>query len=202
MASLSDMAAQRYHVLKEMADCYTELGQYPQAGKTYKQAIEFRPDLHDAWLGLGLLAVQANQLAVAKDALHRVLEIKDDCPQACAALAVTYQKDQDYNAAFDMYLRALELDPDNMLALLGLFQTSAKLGSFAKIIYYLELYLDTHEDDASVLFCLATLYGKEGRYEKARDLLRRVVKIQPDKQEARQLLAKVESMLQPAGVSS
>jgi tetratricopeptide (TPR) repeat protein len=201
MANLTEMAAQRYHVLKDMADCYTELGRYEDAGRTYKQAIESRPDLHDAWLGLGLLAVQANQLAVATDALHKALEIKDDCAQACAGLAVTYQKTQDYNAAFDMYLRALELDPDNMLALLGLFQTSVKLGSFAKIIYYLELYLDGHEDDSSVLFCLATLYGKEGRYEKARDLLRRVVRLDPKKAEAAQMLRKVEGMIQAVEVA-
>lgn len=202
MATLGQMSEQRYYALKELADCYVEMQRYPEAGKTYKEAIELRPDMYEAWLGLGLLAVQANQLSVAEDALNRVLEIDPDCAQACAALAVTHQKGENHNAAFDMYLRALELDADNMLALLGLFQTSVKLGSFAKIIYYLELYLDCHEDDASVLFCLATLYGKEGRYEKARDLLRRVVAIEPGKAEAVALLSKLDNMLDPAEVAS
>lgn len=197
--TMVEISEQKYFTLIELADCYANLGRYAEAGPTYERAIQLRPDKHEAYLALGQLAVQANQLEVAAAALRRCCEIKPDCAEALAARAVLHQKRQEYPAAFDMYLRSLEIDADNLLALLGLFQTSVKMGSFGKIIQYLELYLDTHPDDTSVLFCLATLYGKEGKYEDSRDLLRRLLRIEPDKAEAVELLAKLDGLLQPSG---
>ena len=81
------------------------------------------------------------------------------------------QKKNDYEKAFEMYLKSLELDTDNLTALLGLFQTSCQMGSFAKVIYYLEVYLDMHPDDCSVMFSLAALYVKENRFEQSRKTL-------------------------------
>ena len=94
-----------------------------------------------------------------------------------------------------MYLRCLELDTDNLIALLGLFQTSCQMGTFCKIIHYLQVYLDRHPSDASVLFCLASLYVKEGDLESARRTLNAVLEIDPDKSEALSLLAEVQEQL-------
>jgi tetratricopeptide (TPR) repeat protein len=142
-------------------------------------------------LAAGALALRQGRLDRAAGSFRKALAILPDCGEAYAGLAMTYQQSRDFPAAIEMYLKCLERDGDNLAALLGLFQASCRMGSFARIIHYLQLYLAGHPDDASVLFCLAALHAREGRLELAEAGLRQVLALAPDKAEAAELLAKV-----------
>jgi cytochrome c-type biogenesis protein CcmH/NrfG len=77
------------------------------------------------------------------------------------------------------------------------------MGSFARVIYYLEVYLTMHPDDSSVMFSLAALYMKEDNFAKSRDVLLNIIELYPDNKEAANLLEEVEhnlAHLKPAGV--
>ena len=102
---------------------------------------------------------------------------------------------QNYSAAFDYYLKSLELDQNNLSSLLGLFQTSCQMGTFAKVIYYLEMYLCMHPGDVSVMFCLATLYMKESLLDKCRDALLNILVFEPDHSDAADLLEEVDHQM-------
>ena len=115
--------------------------------------------------------------------------------QAWAGLAMVAQRQGQLKHAFNLYLKSLELDTDNLGALLGLFQTSCQMGSFAELIHYLELYLQTHTADVSVMFSLASLYMKEGQFIKCHQLLAQVVQLEPDNQDAANLLEELEHSL-------
>jgi cytochrome c-type biogenesis protein CcmH/NrfG len=167
---------QRFDVLKELGDCYAALGRFPQAEECYVQAARLAPEQASPFVALGIVAVQQARLAYG-------------------GLAMVRQRGGDYAGAFDMHLRCLELDGDNLVALLGLFQTSCQMGTFAKVIYFLEVYLQRHPGDVSVLFCLAALYAREGRLENARQSLLGVLALSPDKPEAEDLLRQVEEQL-------
>jgi len=69
------------------------------------------------------------------------------------------------------------------------------MGSFAKIIHYLEIYLKMHADDTAVMFSLATLYIKEDRFEEARSILLKLVSIAPHNRDAENLLEELEQSL-------
>jgi hypothetical protein len=69
------------------------------------------------------------------------------------------------------------------------------MGTFGKIIHFLEVYLDRHPGDTSVLFCLASLYVKEDDLRRARELLLDVLALEPGKPEAAELLHDVEARL-------
>jgi tetratricopeptide (TPR) repeat protein len=118
-----------------------------------------------------------------------------NCAKAYAGLAMVYQQKQNYQQAFELYMKCLEIDGDNITALLGLFQTSCQIGSFAKIIYYLQAYLDTHPRDTAVMFCLAALYIKEGRLLQSQKILRGILALDQANQEAANLLEEVEHLL-------
>ena len=94
-----------------------------------------------------------------------------------------------------MYLKSLELDTDNLTALLGLFQTSCQMGSFDKVTRYLKTYLDMHPGDTSVMFSLAALYMKDGRLEKSKKTLLDVLTLDPDNKDAVNLLEEAEHNL-------
>jgi tetratricopeptide (TPR) repeat protein len=102
------------------------------------------------------------------------------------------QQSGDYKRAFDMFLKSLETDTNNMISLLGLFQTSCQMGSFEKVTYYLQTYLNMHPGDVSVMYPLAALYMKDGKLEDSRKVLLDILTLDSNNKDAANLLEEVE----------
>ncbi|MBN1796318.1 MAG: tetratricopeptide repeat protein [Sedimentisphaerales bacterium] len=183
---------QHYEVLKELGDCYTSTGEYEQAKKCYEKASILGPDEAGPYVGLGVIAFQNELLDDADIAFRVACRLDRNCAEGFSGQAMVAQKKGELEKAFEMYLKCLELDVDNLTALLGLFQVSCRMGSFAKVIHYLEVYLQMHPGDASVMFSLAALYMKDGRLEESRDFLRDILALEPENKEASNLLEEVE----------
>jgi len=164
-------STQHYEVLQELGDCYTSVGNYTQAQQCYEKAAVLSPDEAGPYVGLGVVALQKNLLDDAEIAFRVACRLDANCAKAYAGLAMVAQQRADYKQAFEMYLKSLELDTDNLIALLGLFQTSCQMGSFSKVIHYLETYLNMHPGDTSVMFPLAALYMKDGKLEESKKIL-------------------------------
>ncbi len=186
---------QCYEALQELGDRYTMVENYTQAQKCYEKAASLSPDEPQPYVGLGVVAFQKNLLDDAEIAFRVACRLDSDCSKAYAGLAMIAQERADYEKAFEMYLKCLELDTDNLTALLGLFQTSCQMGSFAKVIHYLELYLSTHPHDSSVMFSLAALYVKEGRFEQSRKILLDILTLDSGNEDAANLLEEVDHNL-------
>jgi tetratricopeptide (TPR) repeat protein len=142
-----------------------------------------------------VVALQKGLLEDAEIAFRVACRLDAECSKAYAGLAMVAQERGDFQRAFDSYLKCLELDTDNLTALLGLFQTSCRMGSFGKVIHYLEVYLDMHPGDGSVMFSLAALYVKENRLEQAGALLADLLALNPGNEDAANLLEEVEHSL-------
>lgn len=186
---------QHYDVLQELGDCYASIGNYEQAQQYYEKAALIAPDEPRPYVGLAVVALQQNLLDDAEIAFRVACRLDPACAKAYAGLAMIAQQRGDYKPAFDMYLKSLEIDTDNLTALLGLFQTSCQMNSFEKVIHYLEVYLDMHPGDTSVMFTLAALHMKEGRLEQARKILSDILTLDPANKDAANLLEEVEHSL-------
>jgi len=186
---------QHYEVLREMGDCYTSVGDYNQAQRCYEKAASLGPDEPGPYVGLGVAALQKDQLDDAEIAFRVACRLDANCAKAYAGLAMVAQQRHEHPQAFDFYMKSLELDTDNISALLGLFQVSCEMGSFAKVIYYLEVYLQMHPGDTSVLFALAALYLKDSRPEQAKNTLLNLLALEPANHDAVNLLEEVEHNL-------
>jgi len=189
---------QHYEVLQEMGDCYTSIGDYARAQRYYEKAASLGPDEPGPYVGLGVVALQKNLLDDAEIAFRVACRLRPDCAKAYAGLAMVFQQKKDYQQAFELYMKSLELDSDNITALLGLFQTSCQMGTFAKIIYYLEVYLNMHPGDTAVSFSLAALYTRDGRLEQSKKILLDILALDPANQDAANLLEEVEHNLTQA----
>jgi len=185
-------STQHYEVLMELADCLVSVGKYDQAQQHYEKAAVLTPDAAGPYVGLGVIALQKSALDDADIAFRVACRLDPGCAKAYAGQAMVEQQRTRYIEAFKMYLKCLEIESDNLTALLGLFQTSCQMGSFEKIIHYLQVYLDMHPGDASVMFALAALYMKDGRLAESREILRDVLVLQPGHKEAENLLEEVE----------
>ncbi len=186
---------QHYEVLRELGDCYTSVGDYSQAQSCYEKAASLGPDEPGPYIGLGVAALQCDKLDDAEIAFRVACRLDPQCAKAYTGLAMVTQQRRDFPQAFDLYMKALELDTDNITALLGLFQVSCEMGSFAKVTRYLEIYLEMHPGDTSVMFAVAALYLKDGRPEASGTMLRSLLALVPDHGDAAKLLEEVEHTL-------
>ena len=180
-----------YEKLQELGNCHLAMAELSKAKWCFSRAAVLAPDRADPLVGLANVSFQLGRHEEAYRQFLRALEFDSRCAGACAGLAMIYQERMDCRQAFDMYLRALDIEPDNLLALLGLFQMSRRMGTFKQIIHYLEVYRQGHPDDSAVLFCLASLYVQENCLLRARELLLEVLDLEPGKPEANALLAQV-----------
>lgn len=190
---------QHYEVLRELGDCYTSVGNYGQAHRCYEKAAALGPDEPGPYVGLGVAALQMGKLEDAEIAFRVACRLDTRCAKAYAGLAMVAQQRREYPQSFDLYMKSLELDTDNITALLGLFQVSCEMGSFAKVIYYLEVYLQMHPGDVSVMFALSALYLKDGRTGQAKGMLQNLLALDPANQDAANLLEEVEHTLAGVG---
>ena len=185
-------STQHYEILQELGDCYCSMGDYGKARKYYENAAILEPDEAAPYVGLGVVALQDNQLEDATAAFKVACRLDNTCAKAYSGLGMVAQQNNDYRYAFDMYLKSLELDSENLIALLGLFQTSCQMGSFEKVTYYLEMYLDMHPGDTSVMYPLAALYMKDGKIEDSQNTLRDILTLDPKNKDAANLLEEIE----------
>ena len=185
----------RYAALKELGDCHAAVGDTAAARQCYQDACSLAPEETGAYVGLGVLAVQDDRLEEARRSFDIARHLDPECAEAYEGLATVHRRTQNFPGAFEMYLKCLELDTNNLMALLGLFQTSCQMGTFSKITYYLETFLEQHPNDTAVLFCLATLYARDGRLRPASKALRTLLDLEPNKIEAAKLLAQVTNSL-------
>lgn len=190
-------AIQSFEVLQEQGDRYTSVGDYTQAQQCYGKAASLSPDSPSPYVGLGVVAFQKDLLDDAEISFRVACRLDPGCSRAYAGMAMIAQERADYEKAFEMYLKCLELDTDNLGALLGLFQTSCQMGSFAKVIHYLKLYLSIHPKDNSVKFTLAALYVKEGNFQQSRIMLLDILTSDPGNDDAANLLEEVDRNLRP-----
>jgi tetratricopeptide (TPR) repeat protein len=185
-------STQHYEVLMELADCLANVGKYDEAHRRYEEAALLFPDAAGPYVGLGVIALQASKLEDAEIAFRVACRLDQKCAKAYAGQAMIEQQRKHYSKAFKMYLKCLELESDNLTALLGLFQASCQMGSFEEIIHYLQVYLDMHPGDTSVMFALSALYMKDGRLTESRKVLKDILVLQPEHKDAANLLEEVE----------
>jgi len=188
-------STQHYEVLQELGDCYTSVGNYVQAQRCYEKAASLGPDEPAPYVGLGVVALQKNLLDDAEIAFRVACRLDANCAKAYAGLGMVAQQREDHKQAFEMYLKCLDLDNDNLTALLGLFQTSCQMGSFAQIIHYLKVYLNMHPGDTSVMFTLAALYMRDGQLGRAKEILLDILTLDENHEDAANLLEEVEHNL-------
>lgn len=180
-----------YQTLQELGSRLLSVDEDDKARECFEKAAVIDADQADPYVGIGTVALKKHMVDEAHLAFRVACRLNPACSRAYEGLALVYQKRCDFENSFSMYLKCLELDTNNLSALLGLFQASSQMGSFAKIIYYLEQYLKMHQDDSSVMFSLATLYMKENQPKKAESMLLRTLAIAPDNKDAVNLLEEI-----------
>ena len=158
--------------------------EYEQAIASYDQALEFKPDKHEAWTNRGIALVNLGRYEEAIASYDRALEFKPDLHQAWHNRGNALDNLGRYEEAIASYDRALEIKPDKHEAWYNRGNALGNLGRYEEAIasydQALEIKPDYHEAWNNRGIALANL----GRFEEAIASYDQALEIKPDYHEA------------------
>lgn len=174
---------------KALAQCSYNLDEYEMCLDYVSSAEKFMrgdPELSNlaafSYIGLG-------NLDEAYSLFSTVLELYPNDPSARFGLAELDIAKGRIPSATDFYLDALKRSPENRKALLSLALVYGEMGNYDMAEEYIQKALQYHSQDPQVHFYSAWLQAKEGKLEEAEGRVRAALKIDPEYDEALELLS-------------
>lgn len=141
--------------LRRHADACIDCGDLILARRFYLKAMELVGNSQSwAHIGLGLIALQMNDLDEAEMAFVLANQCEGNSVEAYCGLAKVYQLRGRFRDAASAYCTALEIEHDHLPAIIGLFRQCRKTGDFNSIINCLEGYVQRHPDNLQMRSCL------------------------------------------------
>ena len=150
--------------------------------KHFKKAIKIKPDYTPAINSLGTAYMAKKDW---DSAIVCFKEIVDDVLYATPHYPLTnlgwaYYNKQEYELAEKYYRKALDLEPNFIIALRGLGQNYIAMGRAADAVAMLEKAVKNYPLSAESYFYLAEAYSLSHEYKKAISAYNKVVELAPD----------------------
>lgn len=178
-----------YEINKELGECYLFMGELDKAEEYYKKAATSNGVHPDPYLGLATIAVQRGKLDEAL-VLYRKADTIESSDKTLAGMGLIYMDRGNHAEAMEFFMRALEHNPENMIAMSGMIQESYALDRVAEVVPVLETSLAHAPGKDAVRFSLAGCLIWLGRNAEAMKHLEVLLEKDPANEGARQLYAK------------
>ncbi len=172
-----ELGSQDRQVYLELSSVYDVAQQYERAVKVYEAWLHGHPDDGEMWQELGLTQLLRDELAPARAALSRAVELRPDDVQARIDLGHVSLRSHDPAAAVRQLEVALQREPGHPDAMRLMAQAQAALGHADQARKVLDQLLAAHPDDERALRVRARLRQLEGDAAGALDDYGRVLKI-------------------------
>jgi len=191
-----------YEVLMQWADFFVALKETEYARQYYIKASTLAPWRGEAHVGLGVVSLQQNDLSGAQAAFETACRLDSRSEKGFCGLGIVHQQKADYHKALSMFSRCLELNGDNMTAMLGLFEASHRVRRMDEIRYFLQRYLARHPQDIAIMLCLASVYLRAEQFGAARRVLADVLILDADNMTAVGLMEELDHISNQLGFDS
>jgi len=179
-----------YEINKELGECYLFMGELDKAENYYQKAAGSNGVHPDPYLGLATIAVQRGDLQQAL-ALYQKAESIASSDKSLAGIALISAQQGQHDKAFDLFGKALAMNPENIVALFGLVQAAHVLGRTAEAIGPLERYLELNPGKSEVRYALGGCLVSCGRQADAKRHLEQALEMDPAYAPAAELLAQL-----------
>lgn len=174
-----------YEINKELGECYLFMGELDKAEDYYTKAAANSEEQADPYMGLATIAMQRGDMAGALTHYSKAATIQES-DKALAGLGLVHMNQGEHTQAFDLFRRALTLNPANAVALSCLVREGYEQQRVADIVPYLRASLEATNDEnthITLAGCLLFL----GEKEEARQHLADVLAANPGNSSAREL---------------
>jgi tetratricopeptide (TPR) repeat protein len=177
----------KFEVYQELGECYTHTGDFDKAFKYFEEAKIIDTMSERPFVGIGVAEMQKSEINNAKLNFIKASEMNLNCDKAFAGLAMTYTTIGDNNEALINYKHALDIDPSNKAALMGLMQCAYSFQKYDVVVEYLNKYLDHYPGNLQILYCLAGTYFKQDKFIESKEVIERIFIFEPNHIEASKL---------------
>ncbi len=175
-----------YEINKELGECYLYMGEFDKAEEYYLKAAKSTSEHAAPYLGLAAICVQRGNFDEAYSQYSKAASIESS-DKAMAGIGLVQMERGDHSAAFDSFKQALDLNPENMVAMNCLVQEGHLQGRLADVVPVLESSLAVRAND-SVFFTLAGCLVALERKDEAKKYLQAILKANPQHTQAQELL--------------
>jgi len=183
-----------YHSTVRTADYQLPSADYEQASKDYAEVCRLEPLNPRPFIGLGVLALRVNDFENAQTAFETACRLDPASPKALCGLAAAHHLQARPQMAAAMYRRCLELDEDNLTALLGLLEIANDTKQFDTLPPLLRQYISRHPDDVAVRLCLAAAYLNQNLPAPAHKVLLEILTINHQNAAASAIIEEFENI--------
>ncbi|UCC43454.1 MAG: tetratricopeptide repeat protein [Candidatus Zixiibacteriota bacterium] len=167
-----DSRATAYYSL---AVAWQGLGDTGRARENYEHVLKLNPTYLDANTRLGRLHIEENRIDEAEICFQRQLTHGETSLDAALGMAAIRDNREDHSSAEEYYLKALDLAPDDPVAVLKLARFYERIDRQSEATEHLERVVGRGLMDLGVEKELAALYFGLGEFEKAAETYGRLV---------------------------
>ncbi|WP_293330454.1 tetratricopeptide repeat protein [Microcoleus sp. CAWBG58] len=171
---------QKAELFYEQALLYRFAEDYARAIASYDKALEFKPDLHEAWYNRGNALGNLGRLEEAIASYDKALEIKPDKHEAWYNLGIALRKLGRLEEAIASYDKALEFKPDQHKAWYNRGIALRNLGRLEEAIASYDKALEFKPDKDEAWYNRGYALGNLGRLEEAIASYDKALEFKPD----------------------
>lgn len=175
-----------FEINKELGECYLFMGEWDKAEEYYKKAVVSDAVHPDPYLGLATIAVQKGDIDDALT-LYRKAESIAPSDKSLGGIGLVLMEQGKHEEAFDCFIKALELNPQNMLLINTAVQEAHYLNRLADVMPSLKSALELNPELHAVRFALIGCLVHQGNESEALVQLETLLSLKPDHEEAKEL---------------
>jgi tetratricopeptide (TPR) repeat protein len=158
----------------------SELGNHELAVEAYKTAIRLKPDLAEAYCGLGGAYFKMGRYAEAVEAYKTAIRLEPDLAEAYCGLGGAYFKMGRHAEAVEACKTAIRLKPDYAKAYSNLGGAYGGMGRHAEEVEAFKTAIRLKPDDPVAYNNLGGAYFNMGRYAEAVEAYKTAIRLKPD----------------------
>ncbi len=177
-----------YEINKELGECYLFMGDLDKSEEYYRKAINFDGANAAPYLGLATIAVQRAKLDEAM-VLYTKAHSLEETDKTLTGIGLVHMEQNAHELAYDHFSRALDRNPENMIALNCLVREGYYLGRLADVVPALEASMKVSAEANAIQVSLAGILISLGRTEEAKSHLEAVLGLDPSNANAQELIA-------------
>lgn len=175
-----------YEINKELGECYLFMGDLDKAEEYYRKAAGNNGEQSAPYLGLATIAVQRGKLDDALVLYNKASSIEEN-DKTLSGIGLVLMEQGAHAEAFEHFARALDHNPENMVAMNCLVREGYNLSCLERVTPYLSACLEVNPNDEAVRVTLAGCLISLGRRDEARGYLESVLGSNPANVSAKEL---------------
>jgi len=156
-----------------------EIGDTSKAISNLQTAVEQDPNMHDAYMQLGLLHSTKND-DLALDYFDNALEVDSNSVDALYGKAMFHQERSNYAKAKKFYKDIIEIEPQYGKAFYNIGYICFQQDSLAKAFRHFNIATNVSPDYAEAYYMKGLTAESQGDHEKAKRNYRQALGIKPD----------------------